>query len=191
MEDSRLTDVDRLAESLGPLPEPVDKPALIAISGLPGTGKSYVATRLAERTNSVVLESDALRKDLFSAPSYSAEESTRLFRAINQLAEELLQRGVRVVIDSTNLTEHDREYLYHIAEHARVKLVLVKVTAPAELVRRRLARRPNEPTRSDADWAVYERMASAVEEIQRNHYTVDTSQDVTPVVDKIVEEALG
>jgi hypothetical protein len=191
MEDSRLSDVARLAESLGRLPEPVASPVLIAVSGLPGTGKSYVATRLAEKTNSIVLESDALRKVLFPEPTYSAEESTRLFRAINRLAEALLKKGVPVVIDSTNLAERDREYLYHITEHTRSKLVLVKVTAPPELVHQRLERRPHEASKSDADWSVYERMAAGVEEIQRKHYTVDTSQDIVPVLDKIVREAVG
>ncbi len=190
MEYSRLPDVARLAESLGPLPEAVARPVLIAVSGLPGTGKSYVATRLAEKTNSIVLESDALRKVLFESPTYSAEESTRLFRAINRLAEELLKKGVPVVIDSTNLNERDREYLYHIADHTRAKLVLVKVTAPPELVRQRLERRPLEPSRSDADWSVYERMAASVDEIWRQHYVVDTSQDVMPVLDKIAREAV-
>jgi len=191
MEDSRPSDVARLAESLGPLLEPVARPVLIAVSGLPGTGKSYVATRLAEKTKSIVLESDALRKVLFPAPTYSAEESTRLFRAINRLTEDLLKKGVPVVIDSTNLAERDREYLYHIAEHTRAKLVLVRVTAPAELVHQRLARRPLEASKSDADWAVYERMAASVEDIQRKHFTVDTSQDITPVLDKIAREATG
>jgi predicted kinase len=191
MEDSRPSDVVRLAESLGPLPEPAANPVLIVVSGLPGTGKSYVATRLAQKTNSIVLESDALRKVLFPVPTYSAEESTRLFRAINRLAEDLLKKGVPVVIDSTNLAERDREYLYHIAEHTRSKLVLVKVTAPRELVHQRLERRPLEASKSDADWSVYERMATGVEKIKRKHYTVDTSQDVVPVLDKIVKEAIG
>ena len=191
MEDSRLLDVPRLAESLGPLPEPVTCPVLIAVSGLPGTGKSYVAARLAEKTKSIVLESDALRKVLFSAPTYSAEESSRLFRAINWLAEDLLKKGVPVVIDSTNLAERYRECLYSIAEHARSKLVLVKVTAPPELVHQRLERRPFEASKSDADWSVYEQMAAGVEEIQRKHYTIDTSRDVMPVLEKIAKEAVG
>ncbi len=189
MEDSRPSDVARLAESLGPLPEPMARPVLIAVSGLPGTGKSYVAARLAEKTGSVVLESDALRKVLVPAPAYSADENARVFRAIYRLAEDLLKKGVPIIIDATNLVERDREYLYHIAEHTRAKLLLVRVTAPPELGHERLERRAYEASMSDADWAVYERMAPGVEEIQRKHYTVDTSQDITPVLEKVVKEA--
>ena len=76
MEHTQLTaDVERLAESLGQLPEPAAEPALVAVSGLPGTGKSYFCGKLAERLPLAVLESDSLRKVLFSPPAYSATES--------------------------------------------------------------------------------------------------------------------
>ena len=50
------------------------------------------------------------------------------------------------------------------------------------------ARRENPENKSDADWAVYQRMKSSVQKIGRNHYAVDTSRDITPVLDKIVRE---
>lgn len=69
MEDVRLvSDVQLLTESLGQLPEPAVKPAFIVVSGLPGTGKSYFCRKLAERLQFIILESDALRKALFSSP---------------------------------------------------------------------------------------------------------------------------
>ncbi|MFC2002918.1 AAA family ATPase [Chloroflexota bacterium] len=185
-----LSDVDRLSEGLSHLPEPVAKPTFIAVSGLPGTGKSYVCSKLAERFPVVILESDALRKTLFPSPSYSGQESARLFRAIHLLIERLLKRGISVILDATNLSERYREYLYSIAYRLDVKLILVRVEAPPEVVQERLnARQENTETRSDADWAVYRRMKPTVEKIRHNHYVVDTSQDITPVLDKIVREA--
>jgi hypothetical protein len=190
MENAQLAaDVERLAERLGQLPEPVAKPTLVAVSGLPGTGKSYFSTKLAERLPFVILQSDALRKILFPRPNYSAEESTRLFRVVHRLIERLLKRGIPVILDATNLSERHREYLYSIAEHLGVKLVLVRVEAPPELVAGRLHKRQEiRESKSDADWMVYQRMRSSVEEIQRRHYAVDTSRDITPVLDKIVKE---
>jgi hypothetical protein len=41
---------------------------------------------------------------------------------------------------------------------------------------------------STADLSVYRRMASSMEPIRRNHFTVDTSRDITPVIDKIARE---
>jgi predicted kinase len=190
MENTQLAgDVERLAESLGQLPEPVAKPTLVAVSGLPGTGKSYFSAKLAARLPFVILESDTLRKILFPGPTYSAEESTRLFRVVHRLIEQLLKKGIPVILDATNLSERHREYLYSIAEHLGVKLILVRVKAPPELVAGRLhQRQEGRESNSDADWTVYQRMRSSVEEIQRRHYMVDTSRDITPVLDKIVKE---
>ena len=191
MEDTQLApDVQRLAESLGELPEPVVKPTFIAVSGLPGTGKSYFCSKLAEKLPFVILESDALRKALFPLPNYSKEESSRLFQACHNIIEKLLKRGIPVILDATNLSENYRERLYNIADRLDVKLILVRVEAPPEVVRERLkARLENPEGNSDADWEVYQKMTPRVQKICHNHYKVDTSRDITPALDKIVREA--
>lgn len=182
-------DVKELVSSLGQLPEPVVNPFLIVVSGLPGTGKSYFCRQLAQRLTAVILESDSLRKVLFRSPSYSAAESKRLFRAGHLLVEKLLGQGIPLILDATNLTEHYREHLYSVAERLGAKLILVRVEAPPELVYERLKERQlDSGSKSDADWSVYERMKPQVETIRRRHYAVDTSRDITPVIDKIVRE---
>ncbi|MBI2848024.1 MAG: ATP-binding protein [Chloroflexi bacterium] len=185
------SDVERLAESLGLLPVPVVKPALVVISGLPGTGKTYFCSKLIERIPLALLESDGMRKVLFPTPTYSAEESSRLFRAIHQLIEGLLRKGVSLILDATNLSERNREYLYSIADHAGAKLVLVSIEAPPGVVRDRLSRRiEGAGSRSDADWDVYEKMRTSVESIRRRHFVVDTSRDITTALDKIEKEVM-
>jgi predicted kinase len=68
-----------------------------------------------------------------------------------------------------------------------VELILVRVEAPPEVVYERLrARQENAENKSDAGWEVYQRMKSSVQKICRNYYAVDTSRDITPVLDKIV-----
>jgi hypothetical protein len=186
--ETRLaSDIERLTDSLGQLPEPVVKPAFIVVSGLPGTGKSYFCGKLAERLHFVILESDLLRRVLFPSPRYDVTESKRLFQAIHLLIEGLLKRGVPLILDATNLSERYREHLYSIADHLDVRLVLVRVEAPPDVVRERLKARQGDPQRkSDADWGVYQKMRSSVQKIWRNHYVVDTSRDIAPVLDKIV-----
>jgi len=184
-----ISDVRLLTEGLEQLPEPEVKPAFIVVSGLPGTGKSYFCRKLAERLPFVVLESDVLRKILFSQPSYSLLESARLFRAINLLIEKLLKKGISLILDATNLSERYREQLHNIADRLDAKLILVRVEAPPEVVRQRLiARQEYLENKSDADWEVYQRMKSTVQKIRHNHFAVDTSRDITPVLDKIIRE---
>tara|TARA_B100000315_G_scaffold220008_1_gene222314 strand:+ start:998 stop:1585 length:588 start_codon:yes stop_codon:yes gene_type:complete len=192
MEHTQLaSEVQRLTESLEQLPEPVVKPAFIVVSGLPGTGKSYFCSQLAQRLPLVILESDALRKVLFPSPNYSPPESAHLFQTIHRLIERLLKRGISLILDATNLSEREREHLYRIADRLDAKLILVRVEAPPEVVQERLKARQEEVNlvnKSDADWAVYQKMKSSVQKIRHNHYAVDTSRDITPVLDKIVRE---
>jgi predicted kinase len=186
-----IADAHRLASSFSPLPIPEARPAIIVVSGLPGTGKTYFCRRLAERLPFVILESDALRKQLFSVPTYAADESAYLFRTIYYLIEELLKKGIPVILDATNLSERHRERIYSIAEHVSARLVLVRVEAPLELVQKRLEsrmKRAYDDDNSDADWMVYQKMKATAEKINRRHFTVDTSRDITPVIDKIVRE---
>ena len=193
MEDTLVaSDVQRLTGSLGQLPEPMAEPVLIVVSGLPGTGKSYFCKNLAERLPFLILESDALRKVLFSLPTYTAQESSRLFQAIHRLIEGLLKRGISLILDATNLSERYRERLYNIADRLNARLILVRVEAPPDLVRERLQARDenkNPEDNSDAGWSVYKKMQPAVQKIQRKHYAVDTSRDITPVLDRIARDA--
>ena len=70
-------DVRKLKDTLEKLPGPVINPAFGIVSGLPGVGKSYFSRRLDERVPSVIIESDALRRQLFPFLKYSAQENTR------------------------------------------------------------------------------------------------------------------
>jgi predicted kinase len=190
MEQSQLNlDVLKLKESLGLLPEATASPGFVVVSGLPGTGKTFFCGKLAEKQPFCILESDALRKVLFRTPDYSPAESVRIFAAIHDLIEWLLKNGVPVCFDATNLSEHNREYLYRISDRTGARLVLVSVEAPPEVAYRRLETRKNGSCpygKSDADWEIYRQMQPKAEKIRRNHFAVDTSRDITPVIDKII-----
>ena len=182
-------DLEKLRGSLGLLPEAMANPALVVVSGLPGTGKSFFCHKLADSSPFCILESDVMRKTLFPSPDHSSAESTRLFSACHDLIEQLLEKGVPLIFDATNLSERNRERLYFITDRTGAKLVLVRVEAPSATVYQRLKARgegANPDDKSDADWEVYRRMKPRVDKIQRNHFVVDTSRDISPVVDKIV-----
>jgi len=187
-----VADVQKLKQGLGELPEPVANPVFVIVSGLPGTGKSHFSRKLAEQLPSVILESDTLRKRLYPSPTYSAQESHRLFNVCHRLIEELLDSGITAILDATNLVEQHRERLYLISQRLKVKQIIVRVEAPRNLVLKRLQGRSRGIDRgdnSDADSGVYQRMRARAERIRRNHFVVDTSRDITPVVNKIVRAA--
>ncbi len=190
-EPETINDVALLRESLGTLPEASVKPSFILVSGLPGTGKSFFSRRLAEDIPLAVLETDVLRRTLITDPSYSPNESNRLFQAVHGLLTSLLRDGISLVLDATNLVERHRETLYAIADSNNTLLVIVRTEAPKGEVEERMARRAEGVDTNDnsqADMAVYQRMRPTQQRIGRNHIRVDTTADVSGVVRKIAKD---
>ncbi|MCY4366051.1 MAG: ATP-binding protein [Chloroflexi bacterium] len=162
--------------------------ALVALCGLPGTGKSHFAAALKRRTPCVVLGSDRMRKTLVSQPRYTRQEHARVFRAAHLLVEALLEEGFPVVFDATNLTARARDPLRDIASRAGAPLVLVQFDAPPQLVRQRLARRSRgqaSDSYSDADWRIYCRLYPGQEPVSAPHLDVDSSKDTGTVVEEV------
>ena len=172
--------------------ETTSRPALILISGLPGTGKSHLSRLIAQALPVAVISTDFVRKTLFPRPTYSAEESAFVYQVCHALIESLLSSGHRIVFDGTNLVESNREVLYRLADRAQARLIIVRVVAPDHVALDRLAGRASnkDPADwSDADELVYERMKPTEQPIRRNHFVVDTSKDVGGAVARIVREA--
>ena len=195
----RDIDTGRLYASLGPLPSSTGHPALIVLSGLPGSGKSFFCHRLAaEIPTCVVLESDALRFALVDAPAHSGEESARLFGAIHRVLDKLLRQRHQVVLDATNLRRRNRKRLYQIAERHGADVLIVELTAPETVIRQRLfqreadleaARETGENSTAGID--VYDRMAQSAQPVRRSHITIDTSQDIGPALHEVAAQLEG
>ena len=178
-----------LGKEIGGVEPPPAGGVLLALCGLPGTGKSHFAAALARRLPCLSLGSDRLRKILVPQPVYTREEHARVFRAAHALLELLLARGYRIIFDATNLTERAREPLYDIAHRVGVPLVLVQFDAPPHLVRQRLARRSRgqvQDTYSDADWRIYCRLYPGQEPVAGPHFDVDSSRSIEPVLEEVV-----
>ena len=175
--------VDALAEEVvrEQTAAPAGRACLVVLVGLPASGKSHFAALLAERTGAVVVATDALRRRLFIAPSYVREESRTIFALARAVARRLLARGHVAVVDATNLREADRLPLYAVARTERAPLVVVRVVAPEDAIRARLAVRSSRASSrdaSDADWDVYQLMLDRYEEPSVPFLTVDTATDL-------------
>ena len=90
-----------------------------------------------------------------------------------------------MVFDATNLNENVRRPLYSSADAVGVEPLIIRFTAPADLVRQRLTDRADgvgEASQSDATWDVYSRMAVADQPVPRPHLLVAGPEDVESVI---------
>lgn len=145
-------------------------PQLVVLIGAPGTGKSYLASRLSRQLGAVLVQTDAIRKDRFARPTYSSRESAAVYAQAHRTIASALQVGRLVVFDATNLEEAKRKTLYELADRAGASLQLVWMWAPVGAIARRLHQRgvaPDPEDRSDANWAIYSQLARTAEPPRR------------------------
>jgi uncharacterized protein len=139
-------------------------PALIAVGGLSGSGKSTVAVALAPdigaAPGAVVLRSDAIRKRLLGVPElerlgregYTADVSARVYATIADRARDALGHGHSVIADAVFARAADRDAIERVAVDAGVPCVGLWLDAPQTTLVERVERRVADP--SDADAAV-------------------------------------
>lgn len=146
---------------------------LVAVFGLPGSGKSYFASRLADRIGAAYLGSDALRRKLVQDPGYAPEEKERVYADLIARASSGLRAGRTVVLDATFHTAARRRKVARLATASGVPVRWIEVFAADPVVRRRLA---GERQDSDADYAVHEKIRREFEPMQEPHLRIESTQ---------------
>lgn len=169
---------------------PHGKPALILLMGLPGVGKSHCARLLCARLGAAHVASDELRTRLFIAASYADEENRAVFAAAAALVDGLLGEGHRVVVDATNLIARNRAASVTAARRRGIPITYIRITAPEQdarvrLASRRAARAPGD--HSEADEGIYERMrAQAFEPPTEGFLELANGPELATELDRIV-----
>jgi aminoglycoside phosphotransferase family enzyme/predicted kinase len=148
---------------------PMAPPMVIAIGGLPGTGKSTLARALAPALGAgpgaLVLRSDEIRKRQHGvAPeqrlpesAYTSAASDAVFAELAGLVGVVAEAGHAVIADAMFLRPEQRAAVVHAAANAGVPFLGLWLTAPTDLLQARLTGRTGDA--SDATVAVLQSAA--------------------------------
>jgi len=140
---------------------------LIAIGGLSGSGKSTLAGRIAplagDPPGARWLRTDVLRKRLagvrpevtLPSEAYTAESSSRVYRALVDEAGAALAAGMSVVVDGVFADPAERDAIAQVAATAGAPFLGLWLQAPPAVLRDRVSARQGDA--SDADAGVVER----------------------------------
>jgi predicted kinase len=120
----------------------MSRPKLYLFIGAPGAGKTSVAKLIAERTGAVHLWADAERHKMFGEPTHSVEESIQLYEYLNHRTAELLAQGRSVVFDTNFNFYDDRQKLREIANRRGADTIVIWLTTPDEIARKRSVHAP-------------------------------------------------
>ena len=82
---------------------------IVIVLGLPGSGKSYFASRLAEVIQADYINSDEIRKGMFSKRIYSEQEKGAVYDAMLEKMKTLVKLNKDLVIDATFQREDSRQ----------------------------------------------------------------------------------
>lgn len=135
------------------------RPRLLVTCGYSGSGKTWLASRLAISLRALHLRSDVERKRLAGiAPLadsrspqdggiYTLEFNTRTYRRLAECAAAALAGGESVIVDAACLRRDERRSLVGIADSAGAAATLLHCVAPVDLLRERILAR----SRSGAD----------------------------------------
>jgi aminoglycoside phosphotransferase family enzyme/predicted kinase len=150
-------------------------PMLLLMCGLSGSGKTWLARRLAERLLAVHVRSDVERKRRAGLDAlartrsglaerlYSSGASAILYEDLARAAEDILAGGCDAVVDAAFLRREQRARLAGVGARLGLRTRLVHCEAPLETLRERIATRGRggqDPSEAD----------EAVLEWQRSHF---------------------
>jgi predicted kinase len=148
--------------------------SVIIVSGLPGSGKSYFAQRLAQMLKAVYLNSDSIRISLHAQGKYTLDDKMYIYQTMAELTDKHLSRGETVVADATFYHHAMRDLLSGIASKHNCKTAFILVIASKELVRERLSIPRAD---SEADLGVYESMKELFEPYLDEHLVLRSGTD--------------
>lgn len=147
---------------------------IIVVAGLPGSGKSYFARRLAERLDAKHINSDAVRKALGASGRYSFEDKLVVYTQMAKMTERFLDEQKVVVVDATFYHPAMRDMFLTIAQSRDIDIYFIQITATESLIEERLMK-PRED--SEADFQVYKNIRDQLQQMTNQHLSLESTND--------------
>jgi len=146
---------------------------VVIVFGLPGSGKSFFASRLAEKIHAEYVNSDRVRKELFEKRDYSDEEKKAVYRKMLESMNEAIDLNQDLVLDATFHKKETRD-LFVNEMSKKESLFFIEVQADESTIRERLKeKRPY----SEADYDVYKKISQKNEPLATPHLILQSTND--------------
>ena len=144
---------------------------IVIVFGLPGTGKSYFASRLAAKIESDYINSDRVRKKMFLDTTYSIEEKLSVYEEMLSQMVHAIEQKKTLVLDATFYKDDIRK---KFMQKAGINILFIEVKADAAVIEERLKEKRSH---SDADFEVYKILQAEFEPMKESHLILYSTND--------------
>ena len=147
------------------------KQTLLIFCGIPFSGKTTLATKLACDLNYQRIDLDEIKFELFGSSiqddviPQSGWDS--IYQKMYQMIRETLSQGLGVIHDTGNFTIYERGLISQIAKGLQIPIITVFIHTPVEVARNRLLENRQSKKRFDVTDEAFESSCKEME-IPRN-----------------------
>jgi predicted kinase len=146
---------------------------IVIVTGLPGSGKSYFASRLASMLDADYINSDRIRKNLFTQRTYSEEEKLKVYEEMLLQMRKAVENNNNVVLDGT-FYKNDIRRKFIKGIEGKEPVFFFEIYSDEPVIKERLKKdRPY----SEADFEIYKKIKMQWEPIEEPHLLLQSTND--------------
>ena len=158
------------------VPEPVfNKPLSVIMVGIPASGKSTLAKKLAEEFPLTVLGEENMTSFLSPRATFLKRNSAEVFQLAVKTVEGLIKKGKASIYDANTKTRQQRDLIKAVVEESGGTYLLIYLDCPKEVCYQRLQKHNLEVTRGESKGFV----------LDRDLFEYEVSSTGTPAPDEI------
>lgn len=132
-------------------PLSLNKPHLIVMVGIPGSGKSFFVERFAETFNAPLISHEKIRSQLYSQPTFSDQEDRTISQITDYMLDELLKTKQTILFEGASWSRAARQELSKKAAAEGYRTMLVWIQTELSTARSRATRRGRDKTPLSAE----------------------------------------
>ncbi len=155
---------------------------IVIVFGLPGSGKSYFASRFANVINAEYINSDRVRKEMFQKRVYSDDEKKAVYNKMLEQMKESIKQKKDLVLDGTFHKKNIREiFVEEMKGHGGI--LFIEIKADENIIRERLKK---ERPYSEANFEIYQLISRQNESLAEPHLILKSTDDN---IDEMISKA--
>lgn len=146
---------------------------IVIVFGLPGSGKSYFASRFAKVINAEYINSDRVRKEMFQKRVYSDEEKKAVYDKMLERMKESVKQKRDVVLDGT-FHKKDTRKIFVEEMKGKGGILFIEIQADENIIMERLKK---ERPYSEADFEIYKLISLQNEPLNEPHLVLKSTDN--------------